>query len=180
MTIVECFERLRRQPRSVFLDHWNWKAAVLSASMRGAIFFTTNLTAGVDAAVQALTVDAIFRIPLVGLYAAATQAFAQAEPPWAASLMVIVIVPAIAHTAELVVHFVARTPELRRSMLVSVAFSALSSGFELFAMRRGVLVVGDDARSFGADLRRLPQLVADFAIALPMAAVRALRGAHSG
>jgi hypothetical protein len=69
----------------------------------------------------------------------------------------------------------ARTPELGASMQASVALSVLSTVFSLFAMRRGVMIVGDGSLSFGDDLKRLPRLVLDFILVPPRAVAHALR-----
>jgi thiamine transporter ThiT len=166
---------LVRDPVGHMLLRWNWKAAVLSGSIRGAIFFTTNLTVSLRAATTALAVDLAFRLPLAGLYAALTQAFRTAEPAWAAALAAMVLVPLVAHSIEFIVHWMAGTPALAFSVAVSVAFSALSTLFNLFAMRRGVLVVGDASRPLNHDLRRMPAIVLEFVLALPAAVYRAAR-----
>jgi hypothetical protein len=47
-----------------------------------------------------------------------------------------------------------------------VAFTVLSTGFNLFAMRRGALVVGPGCGSLADDLRRTPRLIGAFALAV--------------
>ena len=78
------------------------------------------------------------------------------------------------HLAELAAHWIARTPELGDSMRASVALSVLSTFFSLFAMRRGVMIVGSGALSFGDDLKRLPRLVLDFVLVPSRAVARTL------
>ena len=52
-------------------------------------------------------------------------------------------------------------------MAASLAFTAVSSAFTLYAMRRGVLIVGDrDRRPFRRDVAALPGLAAGFAAAV--------------
>jgi hypothetical protein len=177
MTVGECLRALARHPYDVVIRQWNWKAAAFSAVIRGGIFFVANLASGLEAAYTALAVDVAFRVPLVGIYASVTQALASAEPAWAASIVVILAVPAVAHTVEFAVHSAARTPAVTTGVLASMAFSALSGAFDLFAMRRGVLRVGADARSLTSDMRHLPRLIADFVLAGPLAAVRFVRKA---
>jgi hypothetical protein len=177
MTVGECLQALARHPYDLVVRQWNWKAAALSAIIRGSIFFVTNLASGLQAAYTALAVDVAFRVPLVGIYATVTQSLSSARPAWAASIVVILVVPAVSHTLEFVVHSAAGTPAVQAGVLASIAFSALSGAFNLFAMRRGVLRVGADARSLTSDLRRLPRLVADFVLAAPLAAVAFVRGA---
>jgi len=45
----------------------------------------------------------------------------------------------------------------------------VSAVFNLFAMRRGVLIVGDEKASLFDDLRRMPRVVFDFLMAVPRA-----------
>jgi hypothetical protein len=53
------------------------------------------------------------------------------------------------------------------SMTASVAFTALSTLFNLYAMRRGALLVGTGRQSLWEDLRRLPRIVWDFITLVP-------------
>jgi hypothetical protein len=144
---------------------WNWKQAVFVAGLRGALFFSTNLTHGLPAAVEALLVDALFRVPLAGVYPAVTQAFAEAEPAWAAVAVNLAVLPAVAHLVEAAVHWRMGTPALGVSIAASIALSVLSTFFTMFVMRRGFFLVGEAARPFREDLARLPSLVVDFLVA---------------
>jgi hypothetical protein len=105
---------------------------------------------------------------------ALTQTFSRARRPWIALL----ILPALGHAGEFIVHWSAGTPRLGASVAASVAFSVLTTSFNVFAMRRGALVVGDGAQSLLSDLRRLPRLFASFAVAgarIPATLLRAWR-----
>jgi hypothetical protein len=57
-------------------------------------------------------------------------------------------------------------------MLSSVVFTTLSTLFNLYAMRRGALLVGGQGRGFGSDLRALPGLIGGFLVAGPKALLR--------
>lgn len=151
-------------PWNALARRWNYKAAVFSAVVRAALFFLTNLRAGLDAATAAMLTEAVFRICTSGFYGAMTQAFRRAEPRWAATACALAVVPAAAHAFELLVHWVRATPELATSIAASIALTFLSTGFTLFAMRRGTLVVGAAAPSLLADLRALPRLMIQFAV----------------
>jgi hypothetical protein len=67
--------------------------------------------------------------------------------------------------SEFLVHWLFETPELRVSILASVAFSAASTLFNLFSMQRGVFLVGAGARPFREDMKRLPALLLEFLLA---------------
>lgn len=141
---------------------WNYKSAVLSSCFRSGLFFTTNLSAGVDAATAAMVTEFLFRFVTSGFYGGATQAFRRVEPPRFGTLGAIVVLPTVAHSLEFLVHSARGTPELAASMAASVAFTALSTAFNLFAMRRGVLIVGAGAASLRRDLASLPRLMVSF------------------
>jgi hypothetical protein len=162
MTVLEICGELARHPVRDLIRQWNWKNAVFTAAVRGAVFFATNLAAGVPAAARAFAIDALFRVPLSGVYAAMTQALTGAQPRWAALAVIAGLVPAFGHAIEFLVHWAVGTPELRTSMIASVAFSALSAMFNVFSMERGVFLVGNGARPFSEDLKRLPALLLNF------------------
>jgi hypothetical protein len=162
MTVASVFADLAAHPWQRLVMRWNWKAATLSAALRGGIFFATSLTSGFAAAARALAVDATFRIPTVGVYAAVVQAFAKATPVWLAVVVAAVLLPAFAHAVEFAVHRAARTPGRGAGVAVSILVSVVSSTFELFAMRRGVFLTGPNAPSLLEDLARLPRILLAF------------------
>ena len=145
------------------LHQWNWKSAVLSSGVRGTLFFAANLRAGLDAAAGALVTEFALRALTAGFYGATTQAFRRAQPAWAATATVSVLLPVMTHSVELVVHWFRGTPELLTSVAVSAVFTVLSTQFNLYAMRADVLIVGAGSRTLVEDLRRVPGLLVAFA-----------------
>ena len=164
MTVRDVCRSLTRHPVRHLVYEWNWKNALFTAVVRGALFFATNLVDGLPAAWQAFLVDAAFRVPLSGITAAMTQALARAQPRWAAFVVIVGVVPAAGHVIEFSAHWMAGTPQLRASVIASVAFTAVSALFNLYSMRRGVFLVGAAARPFREDLQRLPALLLDFVL----------------
>jgi len=141
-----------------FVIHWNWKSALTSAVCRAGIFFVVNLPAGMTSGLRAMATEFVFRGVASGVLGTITQAFSRAQYWWVA----LIILPALGHTLEYVVHRTAGTARLGESVAVSVAFSILTTSFNLFAMRRGALVVGADSQSLADDLRRLPGLFVSY------------------
>lgn len=141
---------------------WNYKSALISAICRGPMFFVTNLPAGMHAALGAMWAESLFRFVAAGFYGALTQAFRRVEPPMAGTLAAIVVLPALGHSAEFLVHWLRGTPYLSASLAASVAFTVLTTAFNLFAMRRGALIVGKGSRPLWHDLIRMPALIAAF------------------
>jgi hypothetical protein len=141
---------------------WNWKSAVISAAMRGPIFFFATLSLGLRAAAMSLLLDASFRTVLAGFMGALTQAVRYIQPTWIPALIVVVGMPVVNHTIEYFVH--RHNMRVGVAMGISIGFSMVSGAFELFAMRRGTLVVTEHSQSLGHDILRFPKLVADFVV----------------
>lgn len=141
---------------------WNYKSAVLSTTLRASVFFATNLSAGLDAATAAAVTDLSFRFVLAGFYGALTQALRCVQPAARGTRAALVVLPAVAHTLEWLVHRWRGTALLAASLAASLALTAVSTVFTLFAMRRGILIAGEGAGSLLADLRRMPRLMLTF------------------
>ncbi|HEY6403703.1 MAG TPA: hypothetical protein VI479_19930 [Blastocatellia bacterium] len=151
------------------LRRWNWKTATLSACARGTLFFISNLGAGLSAAIAAMVVEAALFATLAGFYGAVVQTFRRAQPAWAATMMVMILTPTVNHTIEYALHTANGTENITAGVVSSITLSVISAMFNLFAMRRGVLIVGDEKASLISDLRRMPRVVFDFVTAIPRA-----------
>ncbi len=149
-------------PWSALARRWNYKSALLSALSRGAMFFTVNLAAGLDAALAALLVECVFRVSTAGFYGALTQAFRNVRPERVGTVATMLLLPAVCHSLELLVHWSSGTERLAASIAASAAFTAVSTAFHLFAMRQGVFVVGEEGRPLQEDLKRVPRLMVGF------------------
>jgi hypothetical protein len=141
---------------------------------RALIFFCVNLTTGLHAAVAALLTELAFRGVASGFYGAITEAFRFAKPEWAASLVAMILLPLTGHSLELAVHFLRATAKLRTSVLASICFTAVSTLFNLYAMRRGALVTGQGQESLGSDIKRMPSFWLERAQAKPTEPVAAI------
>jgi predicted outer membrane repeat protein len=151
------------------LQGWNWKTALLSACARGTIFFISNLGAGLGAAIAAMAAEAALFATLAGFYGAVVQTFRRAQPAWAASVTIMILMPTVNHTLEYALHNMNGTKKIAAGVATSISLSILSAMFNLFAMRRGVLIVGEEKASLIDDLRRMPRVVFDFVMAIPRA-----------
>jgi hypothetical protein len=169
ITVGSVLSDILRHPVENLVRGWNWKSAVMSAFFRGLLFFITNISAGLPAALSAMSIESAFYISTAGFYGAITQAFRRAHPAWAATLTVMVLQPTLNHSLELMLHWAGGTEKLARSITASICFSLLSAVFNLFAMRRGALIVGEERQSLLADLRQMPFIIFDFVTAIPRA-----------
>jgi hypothetical protein len=169
VSVPEALVDLLLNPRRRLLLRWNWKTALLSACVRGTIFFIANLGAGLGAALGAMWVEAALFATLAGFHGALAQAFRHAQPAWAATMTVMALVPAVNHALEYLLHYASGTKRIAAGVTASISLSVLSAVFNLYAMRRGVLIVGDERASLIDDLRRMPRVVFDFIMAVPLA-----------
>jgi len=142
---------------------------VLSPLFRSQIFMAVNLGAGWKAALGAMAAEFAYRSLAAGFFGALTQAFRGADPAWLAGFTVAVLLPVVSHSIELLVHWSRGTPNLWASILASVGFTAVSTVFNWYAMRKGVFVVGEGSASLATDLRIVPRLLFDFVICGPRA-----------
>jgi hypothetical protein len=146
---------------------WNWKAAVLSLVLRGPIFLAATIRRGWSAVIAALLTESVFCLISAGFYGTVVQVLRDAEPRWLTGLFLTVMIPALFQVLEYLLHWFRGTPHLGLAEATSVAVSAVSALFNWYAMRRGTLLVGEEGRSFGADVSRLPALILGFLAVLP-------------
>jgi hypothetical protein len=165
-TVGQVLIGLLRHPIARIGRRWNWKSALLSSASRASLFFTANLSAGLDAAFAAMLTEFVFRGATAGFYGGLTQSFRHATPHWLASATVMVLLPICTHTTEFFVHWFRGTEKLAASLIVSAVFTIVSTLFNLFAMRHGVLIVGEGRGTLLADLRQIPRLIVLFVASL--------------
>jgi hypothetical protein len=174
VTVGEVLGELIRHPIKMLVRRWNWKSAVMSALVRGSLFFATNIGAGLSAALGAMSIESAFYFTIAGFYGAMIQSFRRARPVWAATLTVMVLMPIVNHSLELTFHWIGGTERLSASIMASVGLSICSAVFNLFAMRRGILIVGEGRQSLIADLRSLPLIIIEFLTVPPRSLLRSL------
>jgi hypothetical protein len=168
---------MARHPIRQLMWRWNWKSALLSSLLRATIFFFTNLIAGWHAALGAMLAELALRSVTSGFYGAITESVSVARPTWAATAAAMVALPFLAHSLEFIVHWLRGTPKLGLSIGTSVIFTALSTAFNLYAMRRGILITTGNSKSLRHDLSQIPPLLLAFALSGPREIVRRLRRA---
>ena len=172
--VLDVFKYLVRHPLEAIVYRWNWKAAVLSALLRAPIFFFTYFfkKEGLKVAIGAAIAQSIFRFIFGGVNGSIIQSFRRVEPAWHAVLTVPLILAALSHMIEFVVQYFydinVGANGKASAIAVSVIISIISAVFNLFAMRRGALLVKDESRqSLGRDLIRMPWLIFEF-ISFPL------------
>lgn len=161
--VIDVFRYLVRHPIEMLVWRWNWKAAVLSGVMRGSIYFFTHIKHGWRAALGAMSVEFAFRVIVSGASGSLVQGFHRAKPLWLATACVMILLPALSHVIEFTLHTINGDANKGKAILISISFSVLSAIFNLFAMRRGALLVKDKReQSLLKDLAGMPRIVAEF------------------
>jgi len=171
-TVSDVFGGIMRHPVRHLIRRWNWKSALLSSLLRASIFFFTSLIAGWHAALGAMLAELLLRSVTSGFYGAITESFSSARPAWAATAAAMVALPFLAHSLEFVVHWLRGTPKLGLSIGTSVIFTAVSTAFNLYAMRRGILITSGKSKSLRHDLIRIPPLLLAFVLSGPREIIR--------
>jgi hypothetical protein len=175
MTVHEALFSLVSRPVDLVVRRWNWKAAVFSSLIRGIIFLIANLTAGWKAAVGAMLAEWLYRAMTSGFYGAITQTLGETEPEWHGALAAMILLPISSHSMEFLVHYLRHTPHLKASIISSMSFTAISTLFNLYAMRRGTMIVGKNCASLAQDMRDMPGVIGGFLAVFPLWIWRSLR-----
>lgn len=162
-------------PGELLIRRWNWKSALFSSLLRGGLFFGVNLRAGMDAALAAMLAEFLYRAATAGFHGALTQSLRRVTPQWHGTVAAMVLLPVAGHSLEFLIHWARNTPVLGASIAASVAFTVLSTLYNLHAMRHGVLVTGAEGRSLLHDLSAIPRVTLTFLLWIPRSIVALLR-----
>lgn len=174
IALRQAVARVLRDPWKTFVVDWNWKAALLSALFRGMLFLIVAVPRG-PGALRLVWIELAFRMLVGGFWGSLLQAFRGVRPAWLAGLFAAVLLPLTAHSLEYLALQAGDAKHIGAGMVVSIAVSVGSLMLNWSLMRRGMLVTGDGADSLGADLRRVPRLLAAFCLAPGVALCRAVR-----
>jgi uncharacterized membrane protein YccC len=145
--------------KSRLANYWNWKAGMLSAASRGALFVALTVSHGKRYAVAAFLIEAIYRTITSGFYGAITQALRDIRPAWAGVAIFAVVLPVVVQTLDTFLHVLGGTPNLWVGTLISGCWTALASLFDWYAMRKGVLLTGHGSQSLLADAKAIPEVL---------------------
>ncbi len=160
------------------IRYWNWKSAAVAAVVRGVVFVLA-LLAGRHGGSSGALVEFVYVFATAGLYAAIQQGLLGVSPRWLGRIGIVVVVPVAALAIDCAAHLAAHAPAPGSVTLSVLVFSLLSASFHLHVMENGAMLVGERARSFGADLRAVPRLLASFVAGPILWAASVLRAATS-
>ena len=174
-SVSQVLRGLVQDPYHSLIVRWNWKSAIFSSLIRANIFFFVTLRSGWRAALGAFGAELAYRVVTSGYYGALTQSFRAAEPAWAAGITVMILLPISQHSVEFLVHYLRHTPHLAANIITSMCFTAVSTLFNWYAMRKGSLIVGKESQSVARDMASMPRLIGGFLAAGPVALWSILR-----
>jgi hypothetical protein len=146
------------------LSCWNWKCALLSATARSLVYLAALAHSGPHGRGSIVAVEIAYVTLTAGIYAGMQQQALRLRSRLLGNLIVACGVPALAQTADWLVHRAAGAAVPSRATVAVSIFAGVSALFHLFVMRHGVFLSGQ-GRSLAEDFRRIPRLVAGFVVA---------------
>ena len=182
ISVADVFRSLAHHPGQI-IHRWNWKSAMMGAMLRASFYFSVYQASGEGmlVTITAMLLEFSFRIFTSGISGSLVQSFRRASPVWLAIIIVTITLPVFSHTVEYFTHYIQETyfadvfsasqnQGRQRAFAVSVMFSVLSAMFNIYIMRRGVLLVGagEETKSFLSDMKRIPMLLLGFIAYLPI------------
>jgi hypothetical protein len=167
-SVGRALSQLFQHPVSQLIANWNWKSALFSILNRGLIFLTATFTRGAVEMSVAVGVEVVFAAIAAGIYSAFIQALRFAKPRWLANLTVGVALPVAMLALDYEAHRYTGMHRMQASMIFLGCWSSLASLFNLFIMRRGVWLVGQQGEPLWRDLVRVPVLIGNFVAAGPL------------
>jgi hypothetical protein len=173
-TIVGVTKYILQHPIESVIYRWNWKAGLLSGVLRSPIFLAAYLgnKEGLKVAFFAMLAQFVFRTLFGGVNGSLIQAYSRVEPAWQAILTVPIVLASFSHLIEFIVQTVydyySGATSSGKAITVSILISALSAVFNIFAMRRGALLVRDKkSQSLWKDIKSFPLISAQFIFFVP-------------
>jgi len=155
-------ERITRDAWTVLVVRWNWKAAVLSAAIRGLVY-AIALARHPEAVLRGAGIELAFRVVVGGCWGSLVQALRNARPAWLAGLVAAVVLPTAAQTMEFAALQLGGATHLKTAMVVSTIFNAGSAMVSFLLMRRGLLLTGAGTATLASDFRGIPRALGDCA-----------------
>jgi hypothetical protein len=151
---------------------WNWKCALLSATVRSLVYLAAMARTGVRGSIAVVVVEIVYVTLTAGVYAGMQQKALGLRARWLGNLIVVLGVPGLAQALDWLAHRLTGATATGRATLAVSLFAGLSALFHLHVMRNGVFLTGT-GRSLVDDFRRMPRLIAGF-VAKPIALLVAL------
>ncbi|MBX7174077.1 MAG: hypothetical protein K1X72_24105 [Pyrinomonadaceae bacterium] len=161
-----------RHPIETAIKRWHWKSALFSGLIRMFVFLIGYHNKGTEIMLAAAGIQFVYRTVLGGIGGSIIQRFSKVEPPWHATITVPLIITVITHIFEYFIQIAFDnyygTNLATKTTIASIVISVMSAVFNLYLMRRGVMLVKDEQeKSLGKDFAYIPVLLFDFIMIPP-------------
>ena len=117
---------------------------------------------GVEEAARAGAAEFALFAVMAGFTGALTQRVRNLRPVWAASLIVLVVIPLCLHSVEWLAHTALGSVAKGRGVALSLAMTVVAELFNWYVMRQGAMLAGREGAPFVADVKRIPALIGGF------------------
>lgn len=166
-SISGVFKYVLQHPIETLIYRWHWKSAFFSGLIRTSIFLIGYHNKGFEVAVAAAGIQFIFRIIFGGIGGSIIQTFSKVKPAWHATIAVPLFLTVVSHILEFIIQinfdYYYGTNLATKTTIASITISVMSAVFNLFIMRRGVMLVKDERQqSVWKDFAYIPRLLFDF------------------
>jgi hypothetical protein len=162
---------------------WNWKCALLSATLRSLVYLAAMARSAPHGRLAMVAVEIAYVTLTAGIYAGMQQRALSLRSRLRGNLVIVLGVPGLAQALDWLTHRAVGPAAPPKALLVVCVFTVLSALFHLYVMRRGVFLTGSTGRTLANDFRRMPRLVLDFVLwpygMLTGVAARFVRSAES-
>jgi hypothetical protein len=147
---------------------WNWKCALLSATVRSSVYVAALAHDRLHSAPALVGVEIAYVSLTAGLWAGLQQRALGLRSRTLGNLAIVVGVPGLSQVFDWLAHRAVGPAAPPRALVALCIFTLVSALFHLHVMRRGVFLTGPKGRSLRDDFRRMPQMVAGFVMAVPI------------
>ncbi|MDR3741664.1 MAG: hypothetical protein P4L40_21810 [Terracidiphilus sp.] len=154
---------------------WNWKCALLSATVRSLVYLAALAHDRRHSGPAIVAVEIVYVSATAGLYAGLQQRALALRSQLLGNFLIVVGVPGVSQLLDWFTHRAVGSAAPPRAMIAVCIFSLISALFHLYVMRRGVFLTGRAGRSLADDFRRMPRMVLGFLLAAPMVLAGLLR-----
>jgi hypothetical protein len=145
------------------LSCWNWKCALLSATVRSIVYLTAMMRSSFSTSAAVVLVEMAYVTLTAGVYAGLQQKALGARSRALGNLIIVVGVPGLSQFLDWLAHRFLHASAPNKAILAACVFSLISALFHLHVMRNGVFLTGR-GHSLVDDFRRIPRLVAGFVV----------------
>jgi hypothetical protein len=173
------FDKGQASPWLFPFTHWNWKVALLTAVLRGGACVAALRHVEAHARRHFGIVEAVFVLLTCGFFSALQQQSLGLRTERLAWLACVVVVPLTSLGMDAGLHFWLDGRRTEQLGVAALAFTLVSATFHWHMIRNGALLVGEEAHTLGADLRRIPRLLVSYFTA-PAAWVSELAAVRGG